>query len=223
MSVESIFDPCPYCQSKDNCEHLLLVVDATFRTAEGGLLMDSFKKRWHAFFDGDEDIDERIVFDQLIDEVDAFATAAAVANQDSMPGFSSSYQIFYAESKEKANGALSLFRKGKSPLAHDAPPSLLAKAIGGTDDLPALRKIDEQLLFDSEIQQLEETPQHCLTGELELAVDEFIGQLPKPRSYASAIGRKMKTLNLRGNVKRFIIIQNRIPKQEEVKKLWDAS
>lgn len=221
MSDESIFDPCPYCQ-KDNCEHLLLVVDETIRTAVGGFLMDSFNSRWSALFDDEEDIDEKNLFDQLIEEVDAFATVTTVANQDSVPGMSSSYQVFYTESKEKANAALFLFRKGLSPLKEDFLPTSLAQAIGGTDDLALLRKIDERLLFDAEIQQLEESPQHLLMGELKLVVDEFIAQLPKPTSYFSGMARGMKISRLRGNVKRFFIIQKRIPSQAEVNKLWDA-
>lgn len=221
MSDESIFDPCPYCQ-KDSCEHLLLVVDETFRTAEGGLLMDSFNSRWTALFDDDdEDIDEKNHFNQLIEEVDALASATAVANQDSVPGLSSSYQIFYAKSKEKANVALFLFRKSLSPLKDDSPPTPLAQAIGGTDDLGVLRKIDEQLLYDADIHKLEETPQHSLTGELEMLVNKFIAELPKPTSYFSWMGRGMETLKLRGNVKRFFIVQKRFPSQKELKKLWD--
>ena len=221
MSDESIFDPCPYCQ-KENCEHLLLVVDETFRTAEGGLLMDSFNSRWIALFEDDEDIDEQNSFDQLIEEVDALATATAVANQDSMPGMSSSYQVFYAESKEKANAALFLFSRGLSPLKEDSLPTSLAQAIGGTDDLGLLRKIDEKLLFDPEIQKLEKSPQHPLTGELKLVVEAFIAQLPQPTSYSSGMARGMNTLRLRGHVKRYFIIRNRIPSPEEIKKLWDA-
>lgn len=222
MSDGSIFDPCPYCQ-KDDCEHLLLVVDDTFRTAEGGLLMDSFNSRWTALLDEEKDIDEKNLFDQLIEEVDALATATAVTNQDSVPGMSSSYQVFYAESKEKAKAALFLFRKGLSPLKEDSLPTPLAQAIGGTEDLGLLRKIDEKLLFDPEIQQLEETPQHPLTVELKLVVDEFISQLPKPSSHSSGMARGMKTLKLRGNVKRFFVIQKRIPSKDETKRLWDLN
>lgn len=220
MSDGSIFDPCPYCQ-KDNCEHLLLVVDDTFRTAEGGLLMDSFNARWNALFDDEEDIDEKNLFDQLIEEVDALATATAIADQDSVPGMSSSYQVFFAESKEKANAALFLFRKGLSPLKEDSLPTPLAQAIGGTADYGVLRKIDEQLLYDAEIHKLEETPQHPLTGELQILVDEFISGLPKPTGYPSGMARGMKTLKLRGNVKRFFIVQKRLPSADEIKKLWD--
>lgn len=220
MSVESIFDPCPYCQ-KDSCEHLLLVVDETFRTAEGGLLMDSFNSRWKALFDDDEAIDEKNIFDQLIEEVDALAAATAVINQDSMPGLSSSYQIFYAKSEEKANAALFLFRKGLSPLKEDWLPTPLAQAIGGTNDPGVLRKIDEKLLYEAEIHKLDETPQHPLTGELKMLVDEFIAELPKPTSYFSGMARGMKTIKLRGNVKRFFIVQKRFPSQNELKKLWE--
>lgn len=223
MSEESSFDPCPYCHSNDDCEHLLLLVDLTFRIAEGGLLMDSFNERWNNLFDADdENINEGEVFDQLIAEVEDHATATALADQESMPGLSSSYQIFYAESQERAKGILSLFCRGKPPLSLESPPSLLAIAIGRSNDLSILRKIDEQLLFDAKIQKLEETPQHPLTGKLKLVVDEFILKLPKPSSYSSGMARGMNTLKLRGNVKRFFIIRKKIPSLDEVKKLWEV-
>jgi hypothetical protein len=220
MSESSIFDPCPYCD-KENCEHLLLVVDMTFRTAEGGLLMDSFNSRWAALVEEDDEVVEKDFFYQLLDEVEALATATAEAVQDSLPGLSSSYQIFYTDSKEKANAALFLFNRGLAPLNDDALPTQLARAIAGTEELDILRKIDEQLLYDTKIQKLEETPQHPLTGELKRLVNEFIAQLSIPSGYASGMARGMKTLKLRGNVKRFFIIRNRAPSQEEMKKLWD--
>jgi hypothetical protein len=37
---------CPYCASANDCAHLLLLVDRTFRTAEGGALMRAFDDRW---------------------------------------------------------------------------------------------------------------------------------------------------------------------------------
>lgn len=221
MTDGSIFEPCPYCE-KDNCEHLLLVVDETFRTAEGGLLMDSFNSRWTSLFDVDEDVDEADLFDQLIEEVDAFATATAFANQDSVPGLSSPYQVFYVASKVKANAALFLFRKGLPPRREDSPPTPLARAIAGTDDLGTLRKIDEDLLFDPEIQKLEEAPHSKLSGELQLVVNEFVAKLPKPTSWAGSMGIGMKKSKLPEKVNRFFIIQKRVPSQEEIMRLWRA-
>ena len=221
MTDGSIFEPCPYCE-RDNCEHLLLVVDETFRTAEGGLLMDSFNSRWTSLFDVYEDVDEADLFDQLIEEVDAFATATAFADQDSVPGLSSSYQVFYVASKVKANAALFLFRKGLPPRSEDSPPTPLARAIAGTDDLGTLRKIDEDLLFDPEIQKLEEAPHYKLSGELQLVVNEFVAKLPKPTSWAGSMGIGMKKSKPPEKVNRFFIIQKRVPSQEEIMRLWGA-
>ena len=51
---------CPYCGSLKSCEHLLIVVDRTFRTAEGGALMDVFNDRWGAIVGrSGPDFDER--------------------------------------------------------------------------------------------------------------------------------------------------------------------
>lgn len=40
-------DACPYCASTEGCEHLLLVVDLTFRTSDGGALFVAFGDRWN--------------------------------------------------------------------------------------------------------------------------------------------------------------------------------
>ena len=48
---------CPYCNSEDSCEHLLLQVDLTFRDAVGGELYELFRKKWFSILEANEDSD----------------------------------------------------------------------------------------------------------------------------------------------------------------------
>ena len=101
---------CPFCGSADGCNHLLLVVDKTFRTAEGGILMDAFNTRWSAFFDdADDDFDEREAFDELLDEVDSLSDAMTENDHEGGPGMSSAYANYFAKSTANANAALASF------------------------------------------------------------------------------------------------------------------
>lgn len=63
---------CPFCQATENCDHLLLVVDITFRTAGGGLLFEAFDSKWSDLStdqSDNEDFDESGVFEELLEEV----------------------------------------------------------------------------------------------------------------------------------------------------------
>jgi hypothetical protein len=103
---------CPYCDSTDDCEHLLLYVDTTFRTAEGGLLMYAFDERWAKIADeGNEDPDfnERAAFRDLLEEVDSLASFSAEQDFEGGPGRSSAYELFYAKTGELAKAALQRF------------------------------------------------------------------------------------------------------------------
>ena len=101
---------CPFCSSSNYCEHLLLMVDTTFRVAEGGILMELFNKRWHSILENyDDDFDEYEPFNNLIDEVDSFADFQKNHDHEGGPGMSSSYVSFFAESKNKAHEILSHF------------------------------------------------------------------------------------------------------------------
>jgi len=101
---------CPFCGSDGNCVHLLLVVDRTFRTAEGGILMDAFNTRWSANFET-EDFDEREAFDELLDEVDSLSDAMTDHDHEGGPGMSSSYATYFVSSEAKAKSALAQFAK----------------------------------------------------------------------------------------------------------------
>ena len=51
---------CPFCSSTGDCEHLLLLLDLTFRTAEGGDLLSAFRARWSKISDrAESDFDEQ--------------------------------------------------------------------------------------------------------------------------------------------------------------------
>jgi hypothetical protein len=39
-------EECPFCSSTDVCDHVLLVVNRTFRAAEGGVVMEVINDRW---------------------------------------------------------------------------------------------------------------------------------------------------------------------------------
>jgi hypothetical protein len=112
---------CPYCDSTDNCDHLLLFVDKTFRHAEGGLLYEAFNSRWSDVMaeqeentaDNDEDDendeegpDERELFEELLDQVSSLADAELSSSPDSAPGMSSNYGYYFCSSKKKAEAAL---------------------------------------------------------------------------------------------------------------------
>lgn len=103
---------CPYCDSTDDCEHLLLYVDTTFRTAEGGLLMYAFDERWSKVEEeGNEDpkFNERAAFSDLLEEVDSLASFSAEQDLDGGPGRSSAYELYYAKTGELAKLALQKF------------------------------------------------------------------------------------------------------------------
>jgi hypothetical protein len=102
---------CPFCDTTDNCDHLLLLVDETFRQAEGGMLYEAFNAKWAKIVTeaDDPDFDEREPFDDLLDEVDSLADSQLTASPDSVPGMSSNYSYFYCSSKAKTMAALKKF------------------------------------------------------------------------------------------------------------------
>lgn len=102
---------CPFCKTTDSCDHLLLMVDLTFRHADGGLLYDAFNARWSKIIEtaDDPDFDEREPFDDLLQEVDSLADSELSSSQDGMPGMSSTYNYYFCSSKKKSLAALKIF------------------------------------------------------------------------------------------------------------------
>ena len=113
MTAELNDEPkCPYCGSTDPCEHVLLIVDLTFRSAESGALMDAFNKRWSDTWDTaseDDDFDKKESFDDLINEVDGVADYDQCYEFEGGPGCSSTYQLFYVSSEYRIKAALARF------------------------------------------------------------------------------------------------------------------
>ncbi len=104
---------CPYCDTTDDCGHLLLMVDRTFRHAEGGLLYEAFNARWADIMEkaDDPDFDEREPFDELLEKVDSLSNSELTSSPDSAPGMSSTYSFYYCRSKKKALAAVKQFGK----------------------------------------------------------------------------------------------------------------
>ena len=113
MSSEKDPNECPFCHTTSDCPHLLLIVDKTFRTADGGPLRKAFNSCWYAILeestnddgDIDEDFDERESFEELIEEVDSLSDATNVYDHEGGPGCSSEYQLFFCEAQEKIQAA----------------------------------------------------------------------------------------------------------------------
>ena len=117
MSVKKDPNECPFCHTIDDCPHLLILVDKTFRTADGGPLMKEFNSRWHIICeentnddgDIDEGFDEREAFEELIEEVEALSDANNSYDHEGGPGGSSEYQLFFCETPKKIKAAILSF------------------------------------------------------------------------------------------------------------------
>lgn len=105
---------CPFCQSTENCDHFLLMVDRTFRTAEGGPIYDAFKSKWSdrtADQSENEEFDEGAAFQELLEEVDCLADEQVDSYPSSAPGMSSAYISFFCSSKKRTQLAVKKFNK----------------------------------------------------------------------------------------------------------------
>jgi hypothetical protein len=102
---------CPYCAETDPCEHVLLVLDVTFRCAEGGELDDSFSSAWAAIYDlyPDGDVEEDEEMDALLDIVIGLSDFESEHYFDGGPGTSSKYQVFYCSSRERVQSGVANF------------------------------------------------------------------------------------------------------------------
>ena len=114
-SMDEVEDAsCPFCQATENCDHLLLVVDLTFRTAGGGLLLEAFETKWSDLSDAqseDEDFDESGLFEEMLEEVETLADAQIESSQSSFPGMSSAYVSFFCSTRTRTQTALKKFNK----------------------------------------------------------------------------------------------------------------
>ena len=119
---------CPYCQKEDSCEHLLLLVDLTFRNAGNGALFDKFEARWREIRDEfrDEfgecyDFDEGKFFDELLDDVSRLSDAENFWDFEGGPGQSCSYHAFYCQNDISIKKAIDTFyvRSEEKPVSSD--------------------------------------------------------------------------------------------------------
>ena len=119
---------CPYCQKEDSCEHLLLLVDLTFRNAGNGALFDKFEARWREIRDEfrDEfgecyDFDEGKFFDELLDDVSRLSDAENFWDFEGGPGQSCSYHAFYCQNDISIKKATDTFyvRSEEKPVSSD--------------------------------------------------------------------------------------------------------
>lgn len=91
---------CPYCGSENECEHVLLSIDETFRGAGGGALFDVFNEIWLSAkdkSDGRVNFDEQAVFDCLLDVVSAHSDCENDFVVEGGPGQTSSYYTYYCK------------------------------------------------------------------------------------------------------------------------------
>lgn len=102
--------PCPYCASIDDCPHLLLYVDKTFRAAVGGSLMDVFNEHWFEICEaGGDDFHEREPFDDLLVQVQGLADDFNEYDVLGGPGSVSQYAVFFSVSEYSKMTSLQLF------------------------------------------------------------------------------------------------------------------
>jgi len=64
---------CPFCDTTEECDHLLLMVDKTFAEAQGGVLREAFNDRWFNRGEQARDAEEGDFFQKRLDEVDSLA------------------------------------------------------------------------------------------------------------------------------------------------------
>lgn len=109
--IEDAVPECPYCGSSDCCAHLLLLVDLTFHSAEGGSLMAAFDRRWAELCDaGGDELDEGEAFAALLEEVAACADSSEEYEYEGGPGMSSSYAVYFIKTPARVEQAVARFR-----------------------------------------------------------------------------------------------------------------
>ena len=113
---------CPYCQKEDSCEHLLLLVNLTFRNAGNGPLFDKFEARWREIqHEYGDDFDESEFFDELLNDVSGLSDAENFWDFEGGPGQSCSYHAFYCQNDISIKKAIDTFyvRSEEKPVSSD--------------------------------------------------------------------------------------------------------
>ncbi|ESQ73722.1 hypothetical protein [Asticcacaulis sp. AC402] len=108
MDLEDL--KCPYCESVDECEHLLLWIDTDFCESRHGPLLEKFNRKWSAIQErlGD-DGDHREGFFELTCEVDALASADLHGVFEGGPGASFGYTKYYCSTALEVREAVKNF------------------------------------------------------------------------------------------------------------------
>ena len=112
--VQEMGEPCPYCDSYDVCDHLLLSVNSTFRESRGGPLSNAFDDSWALIFDKHSEApgyDEYSYFQTLLDKVDTLADSSRDFELDLGPGDCIEIQNFYIQNFKLINSAVNTFIK----------------------------------------------------------------------------------------------------------------
>ena len=106
----SKLDHCPHCVSTDDCPHVLMLVDKTFRTAAGGSLMKAFNARWSEICEaGGDDFDEYEHFDDMLDQVHGLADDFNKYAVDDGLGSFCENAVYFSESEISATAAFQRF------------------------------------------------------------------------------------------------------------------
>lgn len=100
---------CPFCNSNQGCEHLLVCIDTTFKQAEGGVFWEDFNHIWNTLLNSNLDnqsFDQDGEFTKLINELHDIADKSSEWEfDDPHQEVSSKYLIFWvlprAEVKER--------------------------------------------------------------------------------------------------------------------------
>jgi hypothetical protein len=146
LEEEEESSKCPFCDSADECPHLLLIVDKTFRAAEGGILMDAFNFSWSKLceeHEDDPDFDESGPFEEMLSEVDSLSDAMNEYDHNGSPGMSCAYAVFYVSGKAKGKAALKRYCAGHSvPVAPKRIVEELSQSLssGSLVAAPAVKK-----------------------------------------------------------------------------------
>ena len=107
---------CPVCKSTDECEHMLLGVDETFREVLGGVMFASFLNHWNDVTSNatNLDFDEHQAFQELLEEVRAISDFEREEDDSSLCS-TSRCTFFYCRSGAAAESANDKWTSRRSP------------------------------------------------------------------------------------------------------------
>lgn len=110
---------CPYCNTEEDCEHLLLVADTTWRTFEAGVLLSAIEgfREWlgNQYPDTSDDglpseVEHRL-FELLLDLAASLADSEEKYGLHDRPGLSQDYRVLYCSTEERVNEAYQSFER----------------------------------------------------------------------------------------------------------------